>query len=70
MAPCRSLVGYQMMIRSEAIRGRFRECYATPKPFTPNESAQVHLPLLDMMHTFLAWTPNPDSYPDHLVSVD
>jgi putative CocE/NonD family hydrolase len=54
MTPGRRLGGYQMMIRSEVIRGRFREDNTTPKPFMPNEPTRVHLPLLDVLHTFLA----------------
>ncbi len=44
--------GYQMMVRSEVIRGRFRNDYANPEPFTPNEPARVDLPLQDVLHTF------------------
>lgn len=52
MAPNRHLGGYQMLVRAEVVRGRFRESYAKPKPFTPNEPAEVHVPLLDVFHTF------------------
>ena len=31
------LAGYQMLIRSEIIRGRFRNDYAKPEPFKPGE---------------------------------
>lgn len=44
--------GYQMLVRSEVIRGRFREDRSRPKPFTPNEQTRVRLPLQDVMHTF------------------
>jgi len=43
---------YQMMVRSEVIRGRFRDGYVTPKPFPQNEPALVKLPLQDVLHTF------------------
>ncbi len=52
MAAGRHLGGYQMLIRAEVVRGRFRDSYAQPKPFTPNEPAQVHVPLMDVLHTF------------------
>jgi putative CocE/NonD family hydrolase len=80
-APSQPLAGYQMMIRSEAIRGRFRENYAMPKPFPPNEPIEIHLPLLDVLHTFRighrimvqiqsTWFPlidrNPQKYVDNI----
>lgn len=45
--------GYQMMVRSEVIRGRFREGYDTPRPFEPGRPTRVRLPLQDVLHTFL-----------------
>jgi predicted acyl esterase len=44
--------GYQMMVRSEVIRGRFREDPSTPKPFVPGQPTQVVVPLQDVLHTF------------------
>ena len=44
--------GYQMMVRSEVIRGRFRNSYEHPEPFKPNEPTNVKLELLDVLHTF------------------
>lgn len=46
------LNGYQMMVRSEAIRGRFRNSAEKPQPFVPNEATEVRLPLQDVLHTF------------------
>jgi putative CocE/NonD family hydrolase len=46
------LGGYQMHVRSEVIRGRFRNSYEKPEPFTPNEPARVRLDLQDVLHTF------------------
>jgi putative CocE/NonD family hydrolase len=46
------LGGYQMMVRSEVIRGRFRNSYEKPEPFVPGEVAEVNLPLQDVYHTF------------------
>src|SRR5262249_38976133 len=37
--------GYAMMVRSEVMRGRFRESYSDPKPFTPGQPTLVKLPL-------------------------
>jgi putative CocE/NonD family hydrolase len=44
--------GYQMMVRSEVIRGRFRNSYEHPEPFVPNQPANVQLKLQDVLHTF------------------
>jgi hypothetical protein len=46
--------GYQMMVRSEVIRGRFRNSYEFPEPFIPNEPTHLRLPLQDVLHTFRA----------------
>jgi len=43
---------YQMMVRSEIIRGRFRNSYEKPQPFVPGELAKISLPLQDVLHTF------------------
>lgn len=43
---------YQMMVRSEVIRGRFRNSYETPEPFVPNEPTRVSFELQDVLHTF------------------
>ena len=46
------LGGYQQMVRSEVIRGRFRNSFEKPEPFTPNKVTDVNLPLQDVCHTF------------------
>lgn len=46
--------GAQMMVRSEVIRGRFRNSYENPEPFVPNQPTLVELPLQDVLHTFQA----------------
>jgi uncharacterized protein len=43
---------YQMMVRSEVIRGRFRNGYETPEPFEPGTPTRVELELQDVLHTF------------------
>ena len=73
--------GYQMMVRSEVIRGRFRNSYEHPEPFEPGIPARVRLPLQDVLHTFKAghrimvqvqssWFPlvdrNPGKYLDNI----
>lgn len=43
-----------MMVRSEVIRGRFRNSYEHPEPFVPGQPTLVELPLQDVLHTFQA----------------
>lgn len=50
--PSVNFAGAQLMVRSEIIRGRFRNSYEKPEPFVPNEIAEVKLPLQDVCHTF------------------
>jgi len=45
--------GYEMMVRSEAIRGRFRDDPALPRPFVPGQPTLVKFRLQDVLHTFL-----------------
>jgi putative CocE/NonD family hydrolase len=43
---------YQQLVRSEVFRGRYRNSYAVPEPFVPNEVTPVSFPLQDVLHTF------------------
>ncbi len=43
---------YHQMVRSEVIRGRYRESFSEPKPFSPGEITEVPLMLQDVFHTF------------------
>ncbi len=43
---------YQMMVRSEVMRGRFRNDFAKPEPFVPNQKTGVNIKLQDVFHTF------------------
>lgn len=44
--------GYQQLIRSEIIRGKFRNSVEKPEPFVPNKITDVHFDLQDVLHTF------------------
>jgi len=44
--------GYQMHVRSEIIRGRYRNSFEKPEPFKPNEPVKIALTLQDVLHTF------------------
>ena len=75
------MAGYQQLVRSEVFRGRFRNSYEHPEPFTPNEITDVNVPLQDILHTFKkghrimiqihsTWFPyidrNPQKYVDNI----
>ena len=47
-----ALPDFQMMIRSEAFRGRFRNSFEKPEPFVPGEPARIKIELLDVLHRF------------------
>ena len=79
------LSNYHMMVRSEVIRGRYRESFSDPKPFTPNQVTEVPLQLQDVLHTFKkghkiqiqiqsTWFPlidrNPQKYVENIFKAD
>jgi putative CocE/NonD family hydrolase len=44
--------GQQTLIRGEPFRARFRDSFATPKPFVPGEVTTVKFAINDVFHTF------------------
>lgn len=75
------LGGYQQMVRSEVLRGRFRNSYSKPEPFVPGKITDVNVSLQDVFHTFKkghrimvhvqsSWFPlidrNPQKYVDNI----
>lgn len=44
--------GYQMLVRAEIMRGRFRNSFEKPEPFVPGKPTQVKYTLPDVAHTF------------------
>ena len=75
------MAGYHQMVRSEVMRGRFRDSMEKPKPFVPNVKDEVFIKLQDVLHTFKkghkiqiqvqsTWFPlidlNPQSYVDNI----
>lgn len=44
--------GYQMLVRSEVMRGRYRNSFSHPEPFEPGEITEVNFKLQDVLHTF------------------
>jgi putative CocE/NonD family hydrolase len=72
--------GYQMLVRGEIMRGRFRRSFSTPEPFKPNKIEQVKLDLPDVAHTFKkghrlmiqiqsSWFPLADRNPQKFVNI-
>jgi putative CocE/NonD family hydrolase len=45
--------GYQMMVRGEVLRGKFRNSYENPEPFSPDEVTQIRFDIRDVNHSFL-----------------
>ena len=43
---------YHLMVRSEVMRGRFRNSFSDPEPFVPNQKTKVQIKLQDVYHTF------------------
>ena len=44
--------GYQMLVRGEIMRGKYRKSFETPVPFKPNSFEKVQFELPDVAHTF------------------
>ncbi|RZK41188.1 MAG: CocE/NonD family hydrolase [Pedobacter sp.] len=44
--------GYQMLIRGEILRGKYRNSFENPEAFVPNQITKVNYALPDVAHTF------------------
>ncbi len=44
--------GYQMLVRGEIFRGKFRNSFEKPEPFVPGKITEVKYTLPDVAHTF------------------
>lgn len=44
--------GYQLLVRGEIMRGKFRKSFEKPVPFKPNKAELVRFSLPDIAHTF------------------
>lgn len=47
-----NMSNYHMMVRSEVMRGRFRNNFSEPEPFVPGKKTAVTIKLQDIHHTF------------------
>src|SRR6202023_3489848 len=44
--------GYQQLVRGDVMRGKFRNSFEKPEPFTPGKPTTVKFSLPDVYHTF------------------
>jgi uncharacterized protein len=72
--------GYQMLVRGEIMRGKFRKSFEQPIPFVPHTAEQVKFELPDVAHTFKkghrimiqvqsSWFPLVDMNPQKFVNI-
>lgn len=72
--------GYQMLVRGEIMRGRFRNSFEKPEAFVPNKITSVKYTLPDVAHTFKkghrlmiqlqsSWFPLADRNPQKFVDI-
>jgi putative CocE/NonD family hydrolase len=72
--------GYQMLVRGEIMRGKYRRSFETPVPFKPNKIEKVRYELPDVAHTFQrghrimiqiqsTWFPLADRNPQKFVNI-
>ena len=72
--------GYQMLVRGEVMRGRFRESFEKPVPFKPGRIETVRFSIPDVAHTFKkghrlmvqvqsSWFPLVDRNPQKFVNI-
>jgi predicted acyl esterase len=74
------LGGFQMLVRGEVMRGKYRNSYEKPEPFVPGEVTGVSFELPDVAHTFRkghkimvqvqsSWFPLVDRNPQKFVNI-
>jgi len=74
------LGGYQMLVRGEVFRGRYRNSFEKPVPFVPGKVTEIKYELPDVAHTFKkghrimiqvqnSWFPLVDRNPQKFVNI-
>ncbi|MBC7553517.1 MAG: CocE/NonD family hydrolase [Taibaiella sp.] len=72
--------GYQMLVRGEIMRGRYRNSFSDPAPFVPGKPTEVRFELPDVAHVFKkghrimvqvqsTWFPLADRNPQQFVDI-
>jgi hypothetical protein len=46
------MAGYEQLVRGEVMRGKFRNSYSKPEPFTPGQVTKVEFTMPDVNHSF------------------
>lgn len=75
-----SMAGYQLMVRGEIMRAKFRDSFETPVAMKPGEPTRVRFKLNDVLHTFRkghrilvrvqsAWFPVADRNPNTFIDI-
>ena len=78
--PASPMAGYQMLVRGNPLRGKFRNSFEKPEPFTPGKVEAISYHLGDVNHTFRrghrimvqvqsSWFPLVDLNPQTFVSI-
>jgi len=47
------MVGFQMLLRGDIMRGKFRNSYEHPEPMIPNQLTKITFTMNDVFHTFM-----------------
>lgn len=74
------LGGYQMLVRGEVFRGKYRKSFEKPEPFVPGQITEVKYEIPDVAHTFKkghrimiqvqnSWFPLVDRNPQKFVNI-
>jgi putative CocE/NonD family hydrolase len=74
------MAGYQMLVRGDVLRGKFRNNMSTPEPFVPEQVTKIEFVLQDVFHTFKeghrimiqvqsSWFPMIDLNPQRFVDI-
>jgi putative CocE/NonD family hydrolase len=72
--------GYQMLVRGEPMRAKFRNSFSRPEPMTPNRATRIEFTMPDAYHTFRkghrimvqvqsSWFPLVDRNPQKFVDI-
>ena len=72
--------GYQMLVRGEPMRARFRKSFENPEPMAPNKVEKIEYAMPDVNHTFVkghrvmvqiqsSWFPLVDRNPQKFVNI-
>ncbi|MES2779016.1 MAG: CocE/NonD family hydrolase, partial [Bacteroidota bacterium] len=72
--------GYQMLVRGDVMRGKFRNSFEKPEPFAPNQVTAVNFTINDINHTFKkghrlmiqvqsTWFPLVDRNPQQFINI-